>query len=467
MNKAKISFKELVFMNISALYGIRWIAKSTSASFGLGLGAIPSWAIFMVLFFIPQAFMCAELASTYQSDGGLYTWVREAFGTKYAFMVSWLNWTAKIFWYASFLTFFAVNFAYMLGKPSLSENKILVLILSVALFWFLSWISTKGMSFGKFFTSIGSFGSTIPTILLISMAFIAIVILDKAPSASTYTVSTLMPKLNPDSLVAISGIIFAYTGAEITANFITEMDQPKKNFPRAIIVSAAVVCLLYILGSISISMLLSPEEISSSTGILDSLSRGCQLLGIPPVFIQLLAAGIALSIIGALVLYIASPIKMLFGSVEKGLFPEKLTKANEHGIPVKAVYLQATIVTVLLVATSLLPGVDTIYNVLVTMTALTSLFPYVLLFLAYIRIKKKQKSVDKDTYVMTKNKKLAVGIAVSELVICVIAIICSAYPVMDTLKDNIIYEIEMIGGGLLVILSGLYIWKRSKLQNKL
>lgn len=134
MTKSKISFKELVFMNISALYGIRWIAKSTSASFGLGLGAIPSWAVFMVLFFIPQAFMCAELASTYQSDGGLYTWVREAFGTKYAFMVSWLNWTAKIFWYASFLTFFAVNFAYMLGEPSLSENKILVLVLSVALF---------------------------------------------------------------------------------------------------------------------------------------------------------------------------------------------------------------------------------------------------------------------------------------------------------------------------------------------
>ena len=79
-------------------------------------------------------------------------------------------------------------------------------------------------------------------------------------------------------------------------------------------------------------MLLSPEEISSSTGILDSLSRGCELLGIPTVFIQLLAAGISLSIIGALVLYIASPIKMLFGSVEKGLFPEKLTEANEQCI---------------------------------------------------------------------------------------------------------------------------------------
>ena len=78
----KISFPELVLMNISALYGIRWIAKSTSESFGLGLGAIPAWAVFMVIFFIPQALMCAELASSYPSDGGLGEWVKIAFGTK-------------------------------------------------------------------------------------------------------------------------------------------------------------------------------------------------------------------------------------------------------------------------------------------------------------------------------------------------------------------------------------------------
>lgn len=454
-------------MNISALYGIRWIAKSTSENFGLGLGAIPSWAIFMALFFIPQALMCAELASTYPSDGGLYSWVKEAFGTKYAFIVSWLNWTAKIFWYASFLTFFAVNFSYMLGKPELANNKILVLILSVCLFWLLSAASTRGMIWGKFFTNIGSLGSTIPTILLISLAFVAIVFLHKAPSASTYTLSTLMPKLNPDSLVAISAIIFAYTGAEITANFVTEMDNPRRNFPRSIILSATIVCVLYILGSISITMLLSPEDLSASTGILDALTRACSLLGIPLIFIQIIAAGIALSIIGALILYIASPIKMLFGSVEKGIFPEKFTKSNEHGIPVKAVYLQAIVVTILLAATALLPGVDTIYNVLVTMTALTSLFPYVLLFLAYMKIKNKKKPVtDEEVYVMTNNKKLAVGLATMELIICIVAIICAAIPVMDTPKDNIIYEIEMIGGGLLVILSGLFLWKRSGLKNQ-
>ena len=83
----RITFGELVFMNISALYGIRWIAKSTSDSFGLGLGAIPTWVIFMFIFFVPQALMCAELASAYPSDGGMGEGVKIAYGTKYGFMV--------------------------------------------------------------------------------------------------------------------------------------------------------------------------------------------------------------------------------------------------------------------------------------------------------------------------------------------------------------------------------------------
>ena len=55
----KIKFGELVLMNVSAIYGIRWIAKSTADSFGLGLAGIPSWVIFMFLCFVPQALMCA------------------------------------------------------------------------------------------------------------------------------------------------------------------------------------------------------------------------------------------------------------------------------------------------------------------------------------------------------------------------------------------------------------------------
>lgn len=177
--KKKIGFWDLVFMNISALFGIRWIAKSTASSFGLGLGSIPVWLLFAFIFFVPSSLICAELAATYPKDGGLGEWVKQAYGEKWGFMVSWLNWTSKIFWYSSFLTFLAINIAYMLGNPDLSNNKMFILALSLIIFWLLSLVSTRGMAFGKFFTNTGALGSTIPAILLIVMAFMSVVILKK------------------------------------------------------------------------------------------------------------------------------------------------------------------------------------------------------------------------------------------------------------------------------------------------
>ncbi|WP_018590360.1 APC family permease [Terrisporobacter glycolicus] len=460
MSKKKIGLSSLIFMNVSALYGIRWIAKSTSSSFGLGLGAIPMWFIFAILYFIPGALICAELASTYKSkDGGLHDWVVEAYGEKYGFMVSWLNWTAKLFWYSSFLTFLAINVSYAIGNQGLADNKIFVLVLSLIVFWGLSFISTKDIKFAKLFTNTGALGSTIPSILIIVFAFLAVVVLKKIPSASTYTVQTITPDFNPNSLVAISAIIFGFTGAETLANFITQIDKPEKNFPKAVIVSALIVATLYVLGSIAITSLMSPNEITASKGILDSLAVACEALGIPAVFIQVIAAGIAISVLGAIVLYIASPIKMLFGSVNEGIFPKKLTKINEHNVPANAVMFQAVLVSSILTLTALLPNVDTIYNILVTMTALTSLFPYVLLFLSYIKLRKDNKNIERD-YTMTKNDFVAINIGRFLLVVTLLGVILTATPVMSTLKDNIIYEIEMIGGGALVIISGLMMWRR-------
>lgn len=103
------------------------------------------------------------------------------------------------------------------------------------------------------------------------MSFAAILVLHKAPSASEYTISTLIPKINMNSLVGISAISMAYTGAEITSNFASEMENPKKDYPRAILVSAVLVCVLYITGSVAMTMLMPTSEIFAYTGTLDAL----------------------------------------------------------------------------------------------------------------------------------------------------------------------------------------------------
>lgn len=454
----KIGLWDLVFMDVAALFGIRWIAKSTAESFGLGLGAIPIWILATFIFFVPFALICAELASTYPKDGGLFQWVKEAYGEKYGFMVAWLNWTCRIFWYTGFLTFLIINISYAINEPALADDKLFVMGLSLVIFWVLSVLSTKGMTFGKIFTRVGALGSTIPAILLVVMAFAA-VLFGSYPVASTYTAETLMPKLNMDSLSAISSVLFALAGAEVTANFVTEMENPKRDFPRAIFIAAAIVSGLYVLGSIAITMIVPPAEITASQGILVGLAAVSSYLGFGTWFIQLVAFGIALSIIGAIILYIASPIKMLFGSVQPGIFPASLTKVNEKNIPERAVYFQACIVTVLVLALSLIPSVDAIYNILVTMTALTTLFPYAMLFAAYIRLRTDRPD-EVRPFEMAHHNETAKTIARVVLGVVLLGVVLSLAPVMKTIEENIVYEIEMIGGAAVVIVSGLLLWKR-------
>ena len=58
-----------------------------------GKASIIMYLVPAILFLVPTALVGAELASTYQ--GGIYVWVKEAFGNKWGFLAIWLQWIQK------------------------------------------------------------------------------------------------------------------------------------------------------------------------------------------------------------------------------------------------------------------------------------------------------------------------------------------------------------------------------------
>ena len=136
-------------------------------------------------------------------------------------------------------------------------------------------------------------------------------------------------------------------------------------------------------------------------------------------------------------------------------------ECNAEGMPTRAVYGQAIFVTVILLGTSLLPAVEYIYNILVNITALTGMIPYVLLFAAYIKLRSDRPD-EVRPYAMCRNTQSAVVIATIALIACALSVVLSAAPAMKTQADNLAYEAELIGGGMLVVLLGLFIWRVSQ-----
>ena len=59
---------DIVAMNIVAVVGLRWIARSARA----GESSVTLWMLAWLLFFLPLAAAVIELASRHPEQGGLY-----------------------------------------------------------------------------------------------------------------------------------------------------------------------------------------------------------------------------------------------------------------------------------------------------------------------------------------------------------------------------------------------------------
>ena len=60
------------------------IIDTLTAAAALGTGVIGWWIVTLLFFVIPYALIAAELGTSYPSDGGIYSWVKRAFGLKMA-----------------------------------------------------------------------------------------------------------------------------------------------------------------------------------------------------------------------------------------------------------------------------------------------------------------------------------------------------------------------------------------------
>src|SRR5688572_20743558 len=91
-----------------------------SALFG---STVSFFFLVAVIFFLaPTALISAELNANV-NEGGIYHWVRGAFGDRTAFLAIWLQWVNNLFWFPTILSFVAGTAAYLIN-PVLAQNKL-------------------------------------------------------------------------------------------------------------------------------------------------------------------------------------------------------------------------------------------------------------------------------------------------------------------------------------------------------
>lgn len=90
-----------------ALKVIRGLVDQIALSAAVGESAIFWWLVVIVLFMLPNTLVTAELGTRYPEQGGIYAWVRNAFGARWEARITWLYWINIALWMPAIYLMFA------------------------------------------------------------------------------------------------------------------------------------------------------------------------------------------------------------------------------------------------------------------------------------------------------------------------------------------------------------------------
>ena len=149
---------------VTSLRGLPLLAKEEMTMF--------VYLAFTVVFYlIPASLVSAELGGAFSDRrGGIYTWVAEAFGTRWGFLAIWLQWIQNVVWFPVALTFGAAAIAYTIGKPGLATNGNYVGAFCIVAYWIATWIVLQGVEvFSKIANWTFIIGTIVPGIVLLAL----------------------------------------------------------------------------------------------------------------------------------------------------------------------------------------------------------------------------------------------------------------------------------------------------------
>jgi APA family basic amino acid/polyamine antiporter len=243
-----LGFLDVMMIGIAGLVGGA-IFVLTGPAIGLAGGSVIIAFIINAVITLFTAMGYAELGSAIPEAGGGYLWVRKGLPRPNAFISGWMAWFAHIVagslyavGFGSFL-FSLLKMTHILGDQPLFGIVPFDKLIAVASIAAFTYINVKGVS------KTGKAGTIVTIIQLGSIA--ALIVggfwtIDTHPNWKANFVDFVPNGLG--GIVAAMGLTFiAFEGYEIIVQAGEEVKNPKKNIPRAIFTSLAIVVILYCL----------------------------------------------------------------------------------------------------------------------------------------------------------------------------------------------------------------------------
>lgn len=433
--KSKLTLTALILMIFTSVYGFTNMPRTF---YLMGYSGIIWYIMSAILFFIPYAFMMAEYGAAFRKEkGGIYSWMAKSVNPKFAFIVTFMWFSSNLIWMVSVSSSIWIPLSNVFfGKDTTSTWNIFGLtgpramsVLAIILLIIITFISSKGLNKISKITSIGGTVVALSNVVLILGGFFVLAS-NGFKTAQGFNMEQFIHSPNPayQSPLGVLGFvvfaIFAYGGIEVVGGLVDQTENPKKNFPKGIKISAFVIVIGYAIGILCIGFFVNwNRDLTGSDVNMANIAyiivnylgyyigeaiglsaSACTMLG--NFFARFIGLSMFLALIGAFFALSYSPLKQLIEGTPKDIWPEKWTRLNKENMPATAMWIQCLTVIIFVLCCSI-GGDDSskFFNYLILMGNVAMTLPYMFLSFAFSFFKKKKEIV--KPFEVYKNYKSA------------------------------------------------------------
>lgn len=307
------------FMVSGGPYGIEDIVGGAGFS-----RAIVILLVLPIVWSLPTALMIGELASAIPAEGGFYVWVRRALGPFWGYQEGWLSLSASIFDMAIYPAIFVLylgkfNADLTAGWRGYAWSLAVVVVCCV---WNLRGAPAVGEG------SIGLF-------VLLLVPFAVFIFLAVSRSLAQHPALQASQVGSETALsTAVLVALWNYMGWDNASTVAQEVEDPQKNYPRAMIGATLIVAVTYVLPFLALA-LTGFSVAGFSTG--DWMVAGTRLGG--PMLGAAIVAGGAISGIGMFNALVMSYSRLPMAMAEDRMLPRFFALRNARGVPWVSVLL--------------------------------------------------------------------------------------------------------------------------------
>jgi len=445
-----LTMRDLVLYYSVTGFSLRWIATAAAA----GPSALIIWVVAALGFFVPLVFSTLELSSRYPEEGGIYVWSKRAFGPFAAFITGWTYWGSNLPYFPGLLYFAAANALFMGGPgwQSLSSNSVyFISVASIGLAIAVT-MNVVGLNVGKWLNNVGALASWVVMALLLALGAVAWA---RFGSATPIDGNTVVPSMSLKDVIFWSTIAFAFGGVESASTMGEEIEDARRTIPRAILISGAVITVLYLAGTLSVLVTLPKDQVSGLQGIMQAMQTVTAKVGLPWLA-PIVAALVTVNALGGVGGWFAATARLPFVAGIDRFLPPAFGKLHPRWrTPYVALLVQAAIAGLFVFLGQAGTSVRGAYDALVSMGIIAYFIPFLFMFAAMIALQR--EPAGPEVMRVPGGAPVAIALAAIGFLVTALSIVLACIP-PDEEPNKMLAVVKVVGAMLALVAIGVVVY---------